>query len=135
MRPLSPFCLLPPPPSQLPFHSPAEQGWATERATEFTAVLAECAAGGVAPPITQISASAAVLSGVAGQGCTAVCVGHALFGLDPMPEVGGGTAVTLPALGAVRAKLIHVAEQPAAQKSSSGHQPTGLYAGPARSGR
>ena len=69
--------------------------WAA-RGAGFVQLLADLKTRGLEPPVTQLSSSAAVLDGRASPDCTAVCVGHALYGLrvtDPPAKLPDGLAL------------------------------------------
>jgi hypothetical protein len=92
-------------------------------------MLADCATAGVTPEVTQLSASSAIESKMPRRG-SAVCVGHTLYGLDPMPgiEPAGGRGGSRSVLKALKSRLIHAEPQPP-HLASTAPQPKGLYAG------
>ena len=93
-------------------------------------LLADLKARGLEPPVTQLSSSAAVLDGRASPDCTAVCVGHALYGLrvtDPPAKLPDGLELLRSVLRAVKARLIHVFEYGPAGADDEGGALAGGY--------
>ena len=118
--------------THLPFNSISGQGWAAGRQAKFEALLDDLKSRfGFEPPITQVSASAAVLAGATSQRCTAVCAGHALYGLrvaDPPARILGGQ-VLRPVLRAIKARLIHVFDYPPLAGDGDDDDAQGLLGG------
>jgi alanine racemase len=93
--------------THLPFSSAAERDWALTRYALFAELIGNLHKAGIAPPITQAWGSSGVLAGLP-DCCNAVCVGHLLYGLNPLnPEVADSEGLQ-PALTALKASLIHV---------------------------
>jgi alanine racemase len=93
--------------THLPFSSVAEKDWALTRYALFARLIDDLRSIGIAPPITQVWGSSGVFAGLP-DCCNSVCVGHLLYGLNPLkPEVAGSEGLQ-PALKALKASLIHV---------------------------
>lgn len=107
--------------SHLPFGSAAGRDWAREKYDGFAALLARLAARGIRPPLTQVWASSGLLAGMPDV-CTAVCVGHLLYGLSPVaPDVAPASELR-PVMTAIKTRLIHVAHHAAGQDIAIGAQ-------------
>nr|WP_282099717.1 alanine racemase [Qipengyuania qiaonensis] len=73
--------------THLPFASQDGRAWAIDRYSAFKQLTVDLAQSGVSIPVTQAWGSSGLLSG-APDSSTAVCVGHALYGLSPLtPEL------------------------------------------------
>jgi alanine racemase len=95
--------------THLPFSSTAERDWALARYADFERLITGLRQVGITPPITQAWGSSGVLAGLP-DCCNAVCVGHLLYGLNPLkPEVAGSDGLQ-PALKGLKASLIHVGQ-------------------------
>ena len=93
--------------SHLPFGSDDGANWARERSARFNAVIDDLGARGVAIPTTQLWGSSGVLAGLP-DASSAVCVGHALFGLSPL-EAGVGVHSELrPLIRSLSAPILQV---------------------------
>jgi alanine racemase len=100
--------------THLPFVDAAGRDWATPRLAAFRA-LAERAR----VPVTQALSSAGVIAGLDGS-FSAICPGHALYGLPPAsPDVADMT-LFVPVLRAVKTRLIHVARHKAERSGGVG---------------
>jgi alanine racemase len=129
--------------THLPFGDRAGLEWAMAGTDAFAQLLDQLAAAGVRrPEIVQAGASGEVLTRTVKPVDTAVCVGHALYGLNPFTTLGlGGTAplqasVTLRtstrAVMTVRSRLIHISRH---ESVSADYAATGLqFIGPAAAG-
>lgn len=107
--------------THLPFGTASGRDWASERYAAFAALLAQLAARGIAPPVTQVWASSGLLADMPDV-CNAVCVGHLLYGLSTVtPEV-ASAADLRPVLTAIKTRLIHVAHHAAGQDLAIGSQ-------------
>lgn len=92
----------------------------------FDALVAELEAGGLEIPITQSLASAGVVCGLATR-TNAVCAGHLLYGgLSRVTPDLDDLSGFRPALSALKARLIHVAETP---NGRHGVVPLGMHHG------
>ena len=95
--------------THLPFSTAREKAWAQPRLRRFDDLGLRLQRDGYAISITQSLASAGVASGIRTR-CSAVCVGHLLYGalarVSPdIADLSGFRSV----LGAIRTRLIHVA--------------------------
>lgn len=97
--------------THLPFADRAGRDWAVGRAAVFAELLDGLARDDLRPPFTQLWGSSGVLAGLPDPS-TAVCVGHALYGLSPFDDPTLTDAVLAPVLVEVGAHLVHVAEHP-----------------------
>ena len=104
--------------THLPFTDAPGLEWAMAGTRAFAQLMDELdAAGVVAPTIIQAGASGEILTKTVQPVDTAVCVGHALYGIDPFTTLGlGGDAPlgreavreTRTVLAAIKSRLIHV---------------------------
>lgn len=93
--------------THVPFSSEPGRAWAMAGIEAFQALCAELAGDGIEIPVTQAMASAALVVGL-DDGCSAVCPGHVLYGLDVVdPGLVGGDGFE-PVLVAVRTRLLQV---------------------------
>jgi alanine racemase len=91
--------------THVPFADQAGLVWATARLGAFLDLLEALRRDGIQPAITQALSSSGILAGIEDH-CSAVCPGHALYGLQTL-EPGVGDAVNLgPVLRAVRTRVI-----------------------------
>jgi len=97
--------------THLPFGDRAGREWAVGKAAVFSELLDGLARDGVRPPFTQMWGSSGLLTDLP-DATSAVCVGHALYGLSPFGDPTLTDAALPPVLTEVGARLIHVAEQP-----------------------
>ena len=93
--------------THLPFADEAGRTWATDGMRAFAGLLEELAADGIEIPITQAQASASIVTGIP-DACTAICPGHALYGLSPVDATLESRAQLRPVLRAIKTRLIHV---------------------------
>jgi alanine racemase len=100
--------------THLPFVDVSGRDWAVPRLAAFRA-LAER----LGVPVTQALSSAGVIAGLDGT-FSAICPGHALYGLPPAsPEV-ADMARFQPVLRAVKTRLIHITHHQAARSGGVG---------------
>jgi alanine racemase len=97
--------------THLPFGDRAGREWAVARAAVFTELLDGLGRDGVRPVFTQMWGSSGLLADLP-DATSAVCVGHALYGISPFSDPTLTDAVLSPVLAEVGARLIHVAEHP-----------------------
>lgn len=97
--------------THLPFGDRAGREWAVGKAAVFSELLDSLARDGIRPPFTQMWGSSGLLADVP-DATSAVCVGHALFGLSPFGDPTLTDAALPPVLTEVGARLIHVGEHP-----------------------
>ena len=101
------------PGAQAPGNEPAGgygagKSWAQARLAGFDELLNSLRGYGIEPEVTQAMASSALLAGLH-DSCTAVCIGHALFGLSPFTDENAAADVGLkPVLTHLGAPLIAV---------------------------
>jgi alanine racemase len=96
--------------SHLPFADVAGRDRSLTQADAFAALLQRLAAKGIKPPVTQVWASSGLLAELP-DACNAVCVGHLLYGLSPLPADLASAGELRPVMTAIRARLIHVAHR------------------------
>jgi alanine racemase len=101
--------------THLPFVDQAGLDWAMAGTAAFAQLMKELAALGIPPPeIIQAGASGEVLTRTVQPVDTAVCVGHALYGIDPFTTLGLGgeqplrSSSTQVVLASIKSRLIHV---------------------------
>ena len=104
--------------THIPFFDAASRARTEARLPGFEA-LAESLARDVGPMVTQALASSAVLVGMKDR-CSAVCVGHILYGLSSMAPGQADTAAFRPVLREIGSRLIHVAHHPAGRDVAIG---------------
>lgn len=97
--------------THLPFGDRAGRDWAIGKAAVFSELLDGLARDGVRPPFTQMWGSSGLLADLP-DATSAVCVGHALYGLSPFGDPTLTDAVLPPVLTELGAHLIHVGEHP-----------------------
>ncbi len=114
--------------THLPFSDAPGRDWARERIARFDDLVAALARDGLAIPMTQASASAALLAGVADR-CTAVSPGALLYGLAPVDAGLVDLPDLRPVMVSVRTQLIQVS--PTAADRTPGFE--GRYASRVRS--
>ncbi len=93
--------------THLPFSDPAGREWARERIARFDDLVAALARDGLAIPVTQASASASLLTGIADR-CTAVSPGALLYGLAPIDQGLVDLPDLRPVMASVRTRVIQV---------------------------
>ena len=114
--------------THLPFSDASGREWARERIARFDDLLAALARDGLAIPVTQASASAALLAGITDR-CTAVSPGALLYGLAPVDAGLVELPDLRPVMASVRTRLIQVS--PTAADRTPGFE--GRYASRVRS--
>jgi alanine racemase len=130
--------------THLPFGDQTGLEWAMAGTGAFAQLLDQLAAAGIRrPEIVQAGASGEVLTRTVKPVDTAVCVGHALYGLNPFTTLGLGGPTPLQAsatlrtptravMAAVRSRLIHISRH---ESVSVEYAATGLqFIGPAAAG-
>jgi alanine racemase len=105
--------------THLSFSDAAGRDWARERFARFDDLVAALARDGLAIPVTQARASAALLAGVEDR-CTAISPGGLLYGLSPVKPGLADIPPLRPVMASVRTRLIQV--------SPSAAQDGGRYA-------
>src|SRR5262249_27801178 len=105
--------------THLPFADPAGREWARTRLEEVPAVLRGLARAGIEIRVTQALSSAGILAGL-DHGCTAVCPGHLLYGLQPVSAKLADRRSFQPVLRALRTRLIQVTRNPTARAVGAG---------------
>jgi alanine racemase len=114
--------------THLPFSTPEGQAWAQAGLARFDGLLSDLAAAGVAVPVSQARASAAVVAGLTDT-CNAICPGGLLYGKSPLDTEFAGEAEFRPVLRAVRSRLIHIARDVTGGRYAErlrGQGPTGV---------
>lgn len=114
--------------THLPFSDAPGRDWARERIGRFDDLVAVLARDGLAIPVTQASASAALLAGITDQ-CTAVSPGAFLYGLAPVDADLVDLPDLRPVMASIRTRLIQVS--PNAADRTPGFE--GRYASRVRS--
>lgn len=97
--------------THLPFSDQPGREWAVSKGAVFTELLDGLARDGIRPPFTQMWGSSGLLADLPDP-TSAVCVGHALYGISPFTDHTLTDAVLRPVLAEVGARLIHVADHP-----------------------
>ena len=97
--------------THLPFADQAGRAWAVSKGAVFTELLDGLARDGVRPAFTQMWGSSGLLADLP-DATSAVCVGHALYGISPFTDPALTDAVLPPVLTEIGCRLIHVAEHP-----------------------
>jgi alanine racemase len=95
--------------SHLPFASQEGKAWALRRYSEFARLLDAAHQRDIHPPVTQVWGSSGLLAELPDV-CNAVCVGHALFGLDPLERDVATPNALRPALLALTADIVRVSK-------------------------
>jgi alanine racemase len=98
--------------THLPFLDAAGREWAAERLPLFRGLVEKLAGSGWPIPVTQALGSAGVLAGLPMGGDTAICPGHALYGIPAASAEVADQSSLRPVLRAVKTRLIHVVEHP-----------------------
>jgi alanine racemase len=103
--------------THLPFTNETGLVWAREGVRSFDALLSELNATRVRIPVSQALASAGIWAGIP-DSCSAVCVGHLLYGLHSgtVPHLNDFTMLR-PVLRAIKSRLIHVGFRRAGQRA------------------
>jgi alanine racemase len=97
--------------THLPFADQAGRDWAVGKGAVFTELLDGLARDGVRPAFTQMWGSSGLLADLP-DATSAVCVGHALYGISPFTDLTLTDAVLPPVLTEIGSRLIHVADHP-----------------------
>ena len=123
--------------THLPFVDQAGRGWAKERLVAFTSVLRALEQRDLRPPHSQALSSAGALAGL-DDPSSAICPGHALYGIAPAaPEVMSMTGFE-PVARAITGVLAHIAPHRDERTIGVGgtrHLPEGATTGVASLGR
>ena len=98
--------------THLPFVDQAGRRWAEERLAGFTSMLAALEQRGLKPEHTQALSSAGALAGLADPS-SAICPGHALYGIPPAGTEVMSMAGLEPVARRITSVLAHVADHPA----------------------
>lgn len=114
--------------THLPFSDAFGREWARERIARFDDLVTALARDGLAIPVTQAAASAALLAGIADR-CTAVSPGALLYGLAPIDQGLASLPDLRPVMASVVTRLIQVS--PTASDRTPGFE--GRYASRVRS--
>jgi alanine racemase len=94
--------------THVPFPDVASSAWAQERLDRFDEFIQSLNSEGISVPVTQAMASCCVLAGLRDKS-SAICVGHALYGLSPFPTDQVPTLGHLrPVIHSLSSTLIHV---------------------------
>tara|TARA_B100000686_G_scaffold215087_1_gene222021 strand:+ start:1661 stop:2836 length:1176 start_codon:yes stop_codon:yes gene_type:complete len=109
--------------THVPFSQTSNASWAVEKLKAFDHFLATLESDGHAFPVTQAMASSCLLAGLK-DNCSAVCLGHALYGLSPFSVESHDTHKDLkPVLTGLKSTLIHIGHLQAGSDIAIG----GLY--------
>jgi alanine racemase len=114
--------------THLPFSDASGRDLARERIARFDELVAALARDGLSIPVTQASASAALLAGIVDR-CTAVSPGAFLYGLAPIDNGLAQLPDLRPVMASIRTRLIQVS--PTASDRTPGFE--GRYATRVRS--
>jgi alanine racemase len=93
--------------THVPFSDAEGAAWAQERAAAFEALLAELGEAGIDAGVSQVAASSGLSSGRSWPG-SAVCPGHALYGIATIDDGSAAFAGWRPALHGLRARIIQL---------------------------
>ncbi|MGI9476696.1 MAG: alanine racemase, partial [Hyphomicrobiaceae bacterium] len=104
--------------THLPFSNEAGREWARDGIAKFDGLIAGLTRQGLAVPMTQARASAALLAGIE-DSCTAVSPGAFLYGLSPLDPGLADTAALRPVMKRIQTQLIQVS--PNASPSVGGY--------------
>jgi alanine racemase len=105
--------------THLPFTDAAGRDWAVERLGVFRELRETLAGEGLLPPVTQALSSAGILAGL-DDGCSAVCPGHALYGLPAVSAEVANASAFRPVLRRIATRLVSVASHPQARAAGVG---------------
>ncbi len=95
--------------THVPFAQTSKSDWAERKLQSFDRFITDLGNAGYTFPLTQAMASCCLLAGFLDQS-SAVCVGHALYGLSPFEsDSGEGINHLKPVMKSVKSKLIHIA--------------------------
>ena len=94
--------------THVPFPEVRSSAWAQEKLDQFGALIQALESEGYSIPVTQAMASCCVLAGLRDES-SAICVGHALYGLSPFASEQAPTFRHLrPVIHSVSSTLIHI---------------------------
>jgi len=94
--------------THVPFPEVTSIAWAQEKLDQFDAFIQALESDGYSIPVTQAMASCCVLAGLRDES-SAICIGHALYGLSPFSSKQAATSQHLrPVIHSVSSKLIHI---------------------------
>jgi alanine racemase len=113
--------------THLPFGDAESQAWASERLAAFDELLVSLEGAGIEIPTSQALASSGLLVGLKSR-ANAVCPGHLLYGISPVPPELAELGPFKPVLRSIKSCLIHVHE-PGGTPSRVGVIPLGLVDG------
>ncbi len=105
--------------THLPFVDRAGREWAEERLASFTSVLRSLEARDLAPPHSQALSSAGALAGV-GDPSSAICPGHAMYGIPPAAAEQVSMDGLEPVARSITSALSRVAPNPVARSVGVG---------------
>jgi alanine racemase len=106
--------------THLPFATHEGKTWATDRYRRFQQLIDDLAQTGMRPPVTQAWGSSGLLAG-APDSSTAVCVGHALYGLSTLsPELASRQGLK-PVIKSLSADVVRVDEAAAPTTAAGGY--------------
>ena len=94
--------------THVPFPEVTSSAWAQEKLDQFDAFIRTLESDGYSIPVTQAMASCCVLAGLRDES-SAICIGHALYGLSPFSSKQAPTFRHLrPVIHSVSSTLIHI---------------------------
>jgi len=94
--------------THVPFPEVTSSAWAQERLDQFDTFIQALESDGYSIPVTQAMASCCVLAGLRDDS-SAICIGHALYGLSPFSSKQAPTFQHLqPVIHSVSSTLIHI---------------------------
>lgn len=98
--------------THIPFNTPSGLEWTKGRLKEFDSFIVSVREKlHICPPVIQAIASSGVIARISSTECTAVCVGHLIFGgLDRVPLEIGDLKKFRPVFKSVKSKIIHIRE-------------------------
>ncbi len=94
--------------THVPFPDVASSPWAQDKLNQFDAFIQALESDGYSIPVTQAMGSCCVLAGLRDKS-SAICIGHALYGLSPFSSQQAPTFQNLrPVVHSVSSTLIHI---------------------------
>ena len=109
--------------THVPFPEVTSSAWAQEKLDQFDAFIRTLESDGYSIPVTQAMASCCVLAGLRDES-SAICIGHALYGLSPFASKQVPTFQHLrPVIHSVSSTLIHIGHHQKGSDIATG----GLY--------
>ena len=109
--------------THVPFPEVTSSAWAQEKLIQFDAFIRTLESDGYSIPVTQAMASCCVLAGLRDES-SAICIGHALYGLSPFSSKQAPTFRHLrPVIHSVSSTLIHIGHHQKGSDIATG----GLY--------